>query len=210
MARLTEDDFFNRIDEEFSWRRREIILYTGKIPDAQTDIQRVMLRAGIPFIYAHWEGYVKTCMSLYLRYISELQLSHEKLTIPFVALSLTNSINEFDSSDIRKKVKFLELMMLKANARSNIPKKNIINTKSNLRYDVFKEIMFNVDLNHHGFESKGEVINSLVDTRNHIAHGEYKNISHGTFMSFHDEVLNLLEQIKSIIENSILNKDYLR
>ncbi|HFQ5425083.1 TPA: MAE_28990/MAE_18760 family HEPN-like nuclease [Vibrio vulnificus] len=208
MARLTESDFYDKIGEEFSWRRREIILYKSKIPLRSSDIQTVMLRAGIPFIYAHWEGYVKVCMSLYLRYVSELHLDHNKLTTPFIALSLSNSINGFDSSDIRKKVTLLELMLQKMESRSNIPKKNIINTKSNLRYEVFKEIMFNVDLDSHGLDAKEDLINSLVDTRNHIAHGEYKYISYDTFSSFNDEVLFLLERIKTILENSILNKEY--
>ncbi|WP_319783568.1 MAE_28990/MAE_18760 family HEPN-like nuclease [Oceanisphaera sp. IT1-181] len=209
-TRIREDKFLQKISEEYSWRRRELILYNTKLPTNESPIQNVFLRASIPFIYGHWEGFVKVCMSLYLRYVSELQLKHSQLKTPFIALSLSNSISSFDSKSIFKKVELVDLMFEKLESRSNIPKKNIINTKANLKYDVLQEILFNVNLKDHGLETKSEVINSLVETRNYIAHGEYKHISYDTYNSFNEEVLYLLERIKTIIENSAVNKDYLK
>ncbi|PKH02769.1 hypothetical protein CXF72_09935 [Psychromonas sp. MB-3u-54] len=209
-TRFSESTFLQKISEEYSWRRRELILYKTKVPTDINPIQTVFLRAAIPFIYGHWEGFVKVCMSLYLRYVSELQLKHSELKTPFVALSFSNKISSFDSNSIFKKVELVDLMFEKLESRSNIPKKNIINTKSNLRYEVLEEILFNVNLESHGLKTKSEVINSLVDTRNHIAHGEYKYISYETYSSFNDEVLSLLERIKTIIENSAVNKEFLK
>lgn len=208
--RLDEYTFLQKISEEYSWRRREMILYKGKIPTKTSDIQTVLLRAAIPFIYAHWEGFIKVGMSLYLKYVSDLHLKHNELKPPFIALSLSNTISSFDSKSILKKVELVSMMIDKMESRSNVPKKNIINTKSNLRYEVLEEILFNVDLNHHGLNNKEEVIDSLVDTRNHIAHGEYKYISYDTYISFNEEILNLLERVKTIIENSAINKEYLK
>ncbi len=210
MAKLSESDFLDKIGEEYSWRRREIILYKSKVPTEMSDIQTVMLRASIPFIYAHWEGYVKVCMSLYLKYVSELHLTHDQLKSTFVALSLSNSISPYDNGSLSKKVEIVDLLFKNMTSRSNIPKKNVINTRSNLRYEVFKEIMFHVDLNEHGLNLKEDLIDSLVDTRNHIAHGEYKYVSYETFLSFHEEVLSLLERVKTLIENSTITKNYLK
>jgi len=207
---MDEYTFLQKISEEHSWRRREMILYKGKIPNKAGDIQNVLLRAAIPFIYAHWEGFVKVSMSLYLKYVSDLHLKHNELKPTFIALSLSNTISSFDSKSIFKKVELVDFMLDKMDSRSNVPKKNIINTKSNLRYEVFKEILFNVELDNHGLNAKEELIDSLVDTRNHIAHGEYKYIAYDTYISFHNEVEALLERVKTIIENSAVNKEYLK
>ncbi|MGI2138297.1 MAE_28990/MAE_18760 family HEPN-like nuclease [Shewanella baltica] len=209
-SRLSEERFLQKISEEYSWRRRELILYKTKIPIKNSDLQKVFLRAAIPFIYGHWEGYVKVCMSLYLQYVSDLHLKHCELTSPFIALSLSNTISSFDTNSIFKKVELVDLIFSKMDSRSNIPKKNIINTKSNLKYDVFKEILFNVDLCLHGINKKKDLIDSLVDTRNHIAHGEYKYISYIDYDEFNTEILSLLERIKTIIENSAINKEFLK
>lgn len=209
-SRLDEETFLQKISEEYSWRRREMILYKGEIPSKRSDIQTVLLRAAIPFIYAHWEGFVKVTMSLYLKYVSDLHLNHNELKSPFIALSLSNTISTFDSKSIFKKVELVNMMLDKMASRSNVPKKNIINTKSNLRYEVLEEILFNVDLNMYGLKAKEEIIDSLVDTRNHIAHGEYKYISYETYISFNDEIHSLLERVKTAIENSAINKDYMK
>lgn len=211
MARiLGKYELLQKIDDEYSWRRREIILYKTKIPEHVSDIQNVLLRAAIPFIYGHWEGFVKTTMSLYLNYVSDLRLKHNELHATFVALSLSNSISAFDSKSFLKKVELVESLLNKMGDRSNIPKKNIINTKSNLKYEVLEEVLFHVNLKDLGLSSKSEVIDSLVDVRNYIAHGEYKYISYDTYNSFNDEVLFLLERIKTIIENSIITQSYLK
>ena len=99
-------------------------------------------------------------------------------------------------------------MFSEINKRSNIPKKNIINTKSNLRYDVLKEILFILDLHDNHIDNKKDLINDLCDERNFIAHGEHKLVDYTTFESFFTDIISLMEYIKTVIENNAIQEKY--
>ena len=76
------NDLLNDIEVEYTWRQRELILYKTKIPAQDSPIQKVLLRASVPFIYSHWEGFVKIITSKYLKFVSEQYLKNSELSIP--------------------------------------------------------------------------------------------------------------------------------
>ncbi len=205
---LTFDGLTNKLDEELGWRRKELLLIKNKIPTDKNPLQAVLLRSAIPFLYAHWEGFIKVVLSSYLQYVSNKHLKHNELKYPFVALSLQNKIGQLDINNIISKTTIIESLFAEYTKKSNIPKKNIINTKSNLNFGVFQEILMILNLEDSYFDGKENLIDDLVDMRNHIAHGEYLKIDLTTYMEFHDEIVALFEYIKTKIENCALEEKY--
>ncbi|QXV67071.1 hypothetical protein INP83_08315 [Mucilaginibacter sp. 21P] len=204
----TYDSLSNKLYDELGWRRKELLLVKNFIPTEKNTVQSAMLRAALPLLYAHWEGFVKLTMSYYLEFVSKRFLKHYKLNTKFIALSLQNKIGDLASADFENRVKIIDFILNKFNSQSNIPKRNIINTKSNLTFSVLKEILFILDIDSTHIEGKKSLINDLVDTRNHIAHGEYKILDYGTFLNFYDDVLSLMEFLKTSIENDATLKKY--
>lgn len=196
------------LDDEFAWRRKELAVLKAKIPTEKNSLQSAMLRSALPLLYAHWEGFVKLSMSYYLEHVSRKYLKHEELTLKFVTLSLQNRIGDLSENDFIKRTRIIELLFSEYQKRSNIPHKNIIQTKSNLRFEVLEEILFILDLNDTHIENKKMLINDLVTTRNHIAHGQSNLLDYETFERFHDDVISLMNYLKTKIENNAVQESY--
>lgn len=204
----TFDGLTSKLSEEFAWRRKELTIIKNRIPKEKNHLQSAFLRSAVPLLYAHWEGFVKVTLTYYLEYVANKYLNHNELKYSFVALSLQKKLGQLNLNSIVSKTKIVESLISDFSKQSNIPKKNIINTKSNLKFDVFKEILFILDLEDSHFDSKKELINDLVDLRNHIAHGEYLRVDYETYLEFHSDIIALLENIKTKIENCAIEEKY--
>jgi RiboL-PSP-HEPN len=205
---FTFSSLSSKLDDEFAWRRKELNIIKNKIPNLNNPLQSAMLRAALPLLYAHWEGFVKISMSYYLEYVSRKYLKHNELTPNFIALSLQNKLGELNTGDFDTRIRIVEYLISNSASQSNIPKKNIINTKSNLKFYVLKEILLILHLDDPHIDKYEELIDDLVDTRNHIAHGQYLTIDYTTFINMHDDVIALMEHLKTSIENNASLEKY--
>ncbi|AVR46785.1 hypothetical protein C7S20_16790 [Christiangramia fulva] len=205
---ITFDQLTDKIIADFSWRRKELTVLKSKIPNTKNPLQTAMIRATMPLLYAHWEGFVKISLSYYLEYVSNKGLKHDELKNQFVALSLQKKLGTLQENSIESKTQIIDFIFDKASKQSNIPTKNVINTKSNLKYHVLEEILFIMDLKDVYFESQKDLVDDLVDERNHIAHGEHKLVDYDTFIEFHDDIIALMEYLKTKIENSAVLESY--
>lgn len=205
---FTYDGLSRKLYDEFSWRRKELTLLKSKIPLEKNSLQSAMLRSSLPLLYAHWEGFVKLTMSYYLEFVSKKHLRHNELKNTFIALSLQNKLSDLNNNSIENRTKIIEFIFNDIDKQSNIPKKNIINTKSNLKFDVLKEILFILDLNDPHIDSKKDLINDLVTQRNHIAHGEQQLIDYETYENFLNDIIALMDYLKTIIENNAVQEKY--
>lgn len=196
------------LDDEFAWRRKELSVLKGKIPLAKNALQSAMLRSALPLLYAHWEGFIKLSMSYYLEHVSRKYLKHEELTSKFITLSLQNRIGDLSENNFEKRTKIIELLFAEYTKRSNIPHKNIVQTRSNLRFEVLEEILFILDLNDTYIESKKSLIDDLVNTRNHIAHGQQNLLDYQTFELFYNDIIGLMSYLKTKIENNAVQQIY--
>lgn len=204
----TFDNLSDKIYSELSWRRKELTLIKSKIPIEKNSLQSAMIRASLPLLYAHWEGYVKLTMSYYLEFVSNKYLKNNELKTQFIALSLQSKLGDLNNSNFENRTKIIDFIFNEINKQSNIPKKNIINTKSNLKYEVLREILFILDLEDSHIESKKELINDLVEERNYIAHGEHKIIDLKTFEIFFDDIIALMEYLKTSMENNAIQEKF--
>jgi len=205
---VTFDNLTDKVSSELAWRKKELAVIKSKIPIEKNSLQSAMIRASLPLLYAHWEGFIKLTMGYYLEFVANKYLKHNELKTSFITLSLQNKLGDLNTGSFDNKTKIIQFLFDNINSKSNIPKKNIINTKSNLRYDVLKEILSILDLNDSHIDSQKELIDDLVDQRNYIAHGEHRLIDFKTFEGFFTDTLSLMEYLKTIIENNALQEKY--
>lgn len=205
---FTYDGLSQKLYDEFSWRRKELTLLKSKIPQERNSFQSAMLRSSLSLLYAHWEGFVKLTMSYYLEFVSKKHLKHNELKSTFIALSLQNKIGDLNNNSIEVRTRIIDFIFNDVDKKSNIPKKNIINTKSNLKFDVLKEILFILDLDDLYIDSKKELINDLVTQRNHITHGEQQLVDYETYENFFNDIIALMDYLKTTIENNAVQEKY--
>lgn len=201
----TVDELLDRIAEELVWRRRELTDMRALVQESNGKLRaRVVVRAGVALLYAHWEGFVKTVASHYLEYVASHRIPYRRLSPNFVALSIRSKFQELGGSQkISSANAVADFFCTSLDSQSRIPYKNMVETKSNLSSKVLQDILATLGLDQAQFQTRLNFIDSsLVNPRNHIAHGESLSLTVDEYLSLHDDVLALIETFRNEVENS--------
>ena len=86
-----------------------------------------------------------------------------------------------------------------------------IDTELNLTSKVFANIAASLDISTDSYVTRFNLIDeSLVSRRNKVAHGEYLDVDANGFVALADEVVQLLRNYKTDVENSASLASYKR
>lgn len=214
MSIRTPEQFIGKVDEQLIWRRKELTDLRVLVERSRdnTSQQSMLIRAGVALLYAHWEGFIKTTGTYFLQFVSAQRLTHAQLKPNFVSIILRVRLNVANSS---KKVSttgdVINFFCTKMESRANVPTKNVIDTESNLSSSVFNEILWMLGLDETPYSTRKIIIdNRLVSSRNCIAHGEALRIKVDDYLALHDDVMALLEEFRNQIQNSCVEKKFMR
>ena len=84
-----------------------------------------------------------------------------------------------------------------------------INTKSNLNYQLFENILETLSIDKTKYISKKKQIDeSLLDRRNKIAHGEYDIPTKQMFLELFDDIVELISVFKTDIQNLCVTEGF--
>ena len=149
----------------------------------------------LPMIYAHWEGYVVESYRLIFEFINRINLSSDEVTYKILTYANNNSYNSLKGKhSFEQKCKFTENFL--SVMKSNIKISGKIDTKSNLKFEVFIALLniFNIDVSNFN-EFKFE-LDKLVNIRNSIAHGENSYIlSYNDIERYIEFVTKLMDRL---------------
>jgi hypothetical protein len=212
----TLEMLLENLDEDFSWRIKELNIIKNKIPrvknsSVRDDEQDALIRAGITILYAHWEGFVKFAADCYLNYVSLRGLKHNELQSCFLALCLKKKINELETNKFELQKLAVEFLLDELEKRAYIPYEGIIQTKSNLKFWVFRDICIIIGIDYKKYQLKEKAIDrQLVERRNNIAHGKYLLVDYDGYISIYNLVIEMMRNIKNDIFNAASNENYKR
>lgn len=191
------------LDQGFSWRIKEIADIKIVAKGSGSLTQTTVIRAGLPLVYAHWEGFIKQASQDYLRFVMGQRLSYRELASCFVVFGAKkhlSSIVESRKSTIN--IAAVDFFRRELDERADLTLSNAIDTKSNLSSEVFQNIAVSVGVATAPYDAYYNLIDeSLLKRRNGIAHGEYLDLSGDDFRALADEVIKLLRMFKTDVEN---------
>lgn len=206
----TLNELQDKLDSDISWQKKELVDYKLIIDANKNSTQlKPLVRGGIALGYAHWEGFVKSASSIYVVYVSTRKIEMQHIQINFVALSYLKRLNKGKS--VEDCIALIEDIIYNKSKPCKINDKDVIDTKSNLNFRVLKDIiqLLGLDINH--FENNQNFINKkLVEPRNDIAHGTYRDVDYEDFKSIYDNIIPLMEHFKKLIENSCALEQFKR
>ena len=199
------------LDKEFAWRLQEIDLLKTTVRRASNGYCRMLVRAGIPLVYAHWEGFVKAGAEAMLCFVSLSGKTYRELVPCFAVHGL---VNEIDSLTRSKKehlrVAALEFVMSKMDEAAHFRWRGRASAGGNLNYERFCGIAAQVGIDVSRYETRSKFVDkSLLQRRNEIAHGDWVDLTVDGFADVADGVLLLLRWFKTDLEDSIARKSYL-
>lgn len=182
----------NQFESEIAWRQEELAFLKNQLVNVDEKNKAKYRKALVLMLYAHFEGFSKIALQLYLQYINDLNLSIADVNANLQAAALKKEFIAFDNLDrkneyFRKKlpndtklhrfyrrVDLIEQIDNFKNGKLRIDD-DIIDTESNLWYVVLQKNMYVCGLPIDLFEQQKNDIDALVNRRNAIAHGDVKS-----------------------------------
>jgi hypothetical protein len=79
----TVTQFSSAITSDLTWRIREISDLRTVVKRVDASLRPSVLRAGVPLIYAHWEGHIVMVGSAYVEFISIRRLDYAQIKPSF-------------------------------------------------------------------------------------------------------------------------------
>lgn len=193
--------------EDNEWRNGEFAKF--KINANAVD-EVLWYRMCIPMIYAHWEGFVVSSIKILVTHLNDLSLTHSDVQTRLTVHGLGNAYNSLAGKQkFSQKIDFTEKFKSLLDKPLKFPTK--IDTKSNLRGDVFREICEVFDFDHSKFKSNLSDIDTLVGIRNAIAHGENSIVPDAKNIEKYILAVNSSSDLLvAEIENFLLQETYKR
>ena len=206
----TLSQLVDNLDAELAWRIQELSHIKMSIKRSGEIVNRAILRAAVPILYAHWEGFVKNASNSYLEYVSRQRLPYSRLKSSFVVLAARSTLIPLLSSNKmelgRRAVEFIR------NDReelSKMPAKRFFHRHGMMDFSAFCNICDSLSIDFARYEARKALINeSLVSNRNKIAHGEFLLIDDKGYGILSDDVIVTMRWYKDDIQNSAILKTF--
>lgn len=200
----TLDQLQSTLDRELSWRFKEVASLKVLVRRADNMASSTAVRASIPLLYGHWEGFIKNTATHYLEFINGQALKYRELVSCFIVFGVKKKLNEISvSKQSDTSIEAVEFLLNKLDQTASLKVETAIRTEFNLSSKVFVNILKSIDIDTKKYEARFNLIDeSLLSRRNHIAHGEYLDVEPEGFRDLADEVLTMLRWFKTDIENA--------
>lgn len=205
------DDLTDYLDDDLAWRRKEVIELRAIAKSAKAKKADVHVRAGVALLYAHWEGFIKNAANAYVVFVSTRGMKTRELQDSFVALSVKTklaSMGESGKSSVA--VPVIAHLMRTLDQPVLLPAAGIT-AEGNLKSEVFANIAGWLGIDLEKYTPRFKLIDeTLLASRNKIAHGEFLSISKERFETLADEILEVMDWFKTDIENAAALRSFQR
>ncbi|MFD1694450.1 MAE_28990/MAE_18760 family HEPN-like nuclease [Roseibium aestuarii] len=207
----TLDQLQDALDQEMAWRVKEVKAFSVAAKTNGPE-RRHFIRAGVALLYAHWEGFIKASSEMYLRFVDSRGLKYSELKSCFSVFGLKSKLQTLaQSRQSSANIDAFDFILAELESRSKLKLGSAINTESNLTSKVFSNIALSLDIDLGRYISRYNLIDeSLVHRRNRIAHGEFIDIGGSEFGVLLDEILKIMREYKTDLENAASTESYKR
>jgi hypothetical protein len=171
----------------------------------------VLLRALVTICYAHWEGYVKFAAKKYLEHIALRKFAYRELSPQFFKNYFLPRIGAITNSklSIADRCNLVEDILSNGDKRFTRVNEDLVNTKSNLNFDVLADICLVCGISSRYFKDKSTFINVvLLARRNGIAHGEETLVTMSELDDIAGDTIALMRAFGDELENHVVLQNY--
>lgn len=160
------------LEIDLDWREAELAILREHLSrkEMPATTGRVFFRGACALLYAHYEGFSKYSLDLYLDSLSKLLSDCNGLPDGLFVYTIDNEIRKSKSFSSRDTYKFFITDVTAL--RSQKPQFATVDTKSNLWPDLLLRTTDDLDLEKSDLVVDERKIQTLVARRNDIAHGK--------------------------------------
>jgi hypothetical protein len=180
------------LEADQAWRVDEIRAFQNWGATIDEEKLKQYRRALVLLLYAHYEGFCKFALTLYVSAVNRLGITCGAAAYAVAAASLADLFRNLRNPQMKcdlfrrelpddaklhqfaREREFIERTSEVDKHAVNIPD-DVVDTESNLTPLVLKKNLYHLGLPHDQFESYKDEINKLLGVRNAIAHGSLKD-----------------------------------
>lgn len=204
MSSLLDSESFTRVlDGDLTWRRREISDLKRAIKDAPKVSRDSLLRAFVPVLYAHWEGFSKRACQLFFKYITDRKILISSLAPHYGRLVFMKRF----SSAISTRPSFDERIRILGEIRSEVDLRfsrlpdELIETGSNLNSARMRSLCILCGVDDSFLDGVEDLVDiKMLKRRNEIAHGEWSRIDFDEVDDLSDRIFDLITTFRNQLE----------
>jgi hypothetical protein len=217
------------LEADQAWRRDEIRFFQNQTARLNTEEQQnPFRRVLILLLYAHFEGFSRFALTLYVNTINSIGITCGEANSAIAAASLANLFRELrdpqhKSEEFRRDLpddtrlhrfardrEFIERIVDFTIRPVNIPD-YVVDTESNLNPVVLRKNLYRLGLPYDLFKDFDGQVHQLLNYRNQIAHGERQSgIERQTYESLRDATFTIMDEITREIIRALQEKRYQR
>lgn len=204
------ESILEEIEFDKGWRNieiKKIEIICQKLDNE--DYKKLVLKSTIPIIYAHWEGFTVSSLRKVNKYLNSLNYKANDFHINLVANAYEKNLESLENSlGYEKRVKHLNIILNQFEKVIKFGTK--VDVKSNLKFDVLKNICLKFNLNIENFKMYETDLEQLLQVRNHIAHGEssYEFEKYDDIEKYINLLSNLMDTLHIEINDFFKNEKY--
>lgn len=167
------DYFAEQLTTDLVWRESELVILKKALLQTSVGSQQenTLLRANLAMVYAHYEGFCKFSIGVYIDALNKLKLPRKDLNWKLALLSMSGFIDEVKKEGQPAEV-FLKLSQEFNDQIELIAKYEQLSEISNLWPDLLISLLKQYNLNSSIVSEHRITLESLVTKRNQIAHGK--------------------------------------
>lgn len=189
----------------------EIVRVVGTHKD--TVLHQRACTMAIPMLYAHWEGFAKEVLQLYVEFLEKSAVAQRDVQGSLLAYSWSGSFRKLSGTlTHERKVELIERFFGSLTAALVFEKKEReIDTKSNLLFEVLEDLARFLCLDISSMRDRSKKLDALVSRRNNIAHGgREQKIEDSDIEDYRSLVLGLMESLEKVLDGAVQSASYLR
>jgi hypothetical protein len=220
---------WSEIEEDLTWRLDELRFFQNQLATLTSEQERERFRrALVLLLYAHFEGFSKFALSLYVNSINRSGITCADATFAIAAASLSDlfkalrnpekKIPEFRHSlpddmslhRFGREREFVERTAEFGTRPVNVAD-DVVDTESNLKPVVLRKNLYRLGFPPDQFDEHEGSINQLLEYRNKISHGEMQSgLKRDKYEALRLAVYDVMVEVKREVMNALQNKAYLR
>jgi hypothetical protein len=214
----TDEILLERLDEESSWRKRELAALSNTLSRLHlkdTASNRIFpeARSAILLSYAHLEGFIKTSSRLYVERVFHKKRPLSQLAANIRALACRDLFIDAGAAtkQITVHLKLIDSLTSKSASSGAISPARVIDTYSKLDKSTFENICLSIGLNYdRDWAELGHLLQDLYTVRCEIAHGEriHPKIKEATDAA--SLAIRTIDKYKDAVMNLAVTKGFMK
>lgn len=205
------DYIAGQLTADLEWRESELVILKKAL--LQTSIgsqqENTLLRANLALVYAHYEGFCKFSIGVYIDALNKLKIPRKDLNWKLALLSMNSFIADVKNESQPAEV-FLKLSQEFNNQIELIAQYEQLSDISNLWPDLLILLLQKYNLSSSIVSDNKLILESLVTKRNQIAHGKGLLVKTRSELEKHYEVATLAMHAVAISICEALEKESYR